>query len=79
MVMIPRVMKHLWIVKTSWTTLNSGAVWAVWTALDSGVATMSGVDNYMEEKLSYTKSRIGVTRDIKAKKELALIPCQAKQ
>lgn len=44
-----------------------------------GAATMSGAANYMEEQLSYMESRLGVARDIKAKKKLALIPYQAMQ
>jgi len=40
---------------------------------------MSGAVNFMENLLSYMESREGVTRDTKAKKELALIPCQARQ
>jgi len=38
-----------------------------------------GVANFMENLLNYMESRQGVTRDTKAKKELALIPCQARQ
>jgi len=41
--------------------------------------TLEGEANYMEEKLSYMERRLGVTRDIRTKMDLALIPCQARQ